>query len=75
MNLYTSKPWKVPEIIEKEKDTFIAILKFFLQPLQDIKTMMVLLVISIILIVTGIIIVMEFSYKMNSRKVQLLLQF
>lgn len=74
MNLYTSKPWRVPETIEKDKDVFIAILKFLLQPLHDVRIMMLLLFIGIILIITGIIIVIRFYRKISLREVQPLLQ-
>jgi len=74
MILYTSKPWRVPESIEKDKNMPTTILKFLLQPIHDVRIMIILLLIGIAFIITGIIIVMKFYRKIAPREVQQLLQ-
>ncbi|ADM28007.1 hypothetical protein Igag_1201 [Ignisphaera aggregans DSM 17230] len=74
MILYTSKSWRVPEPIEKDKNIPITILKSLLQPLHDIRIIIILLLIGITFIVTGIIIVMKFYRKIAPKEVRQLPQ-
>ncbi len=70
MILYTSKPWRVTEPIEKEdKNIPITILKFLLQPIHDVRIMIILLFIGIVFIITGTIIIMKFYHKIASKGV------